>query len=235
LAKTYRLTGDFRRLYHYHIRKTGGTSLNHMFLSLGGRPGQEVYAETCQEPYRPVVVSDKIFLGWNQTLIERGDYFYAYSHMPAHRLKLPPKTFTVTCLRDPVARVVSLYTMIKGYRNEPVLDRRRQEQVQWLGSTFEDFVANLPKRELLNQIYMFSETFDLNEAFDTISSCAYCFFTEESVKGVEDLETKLRLGLKPLHIRRSQTHYEIEPAELERLRARLEPEYQLYARLRNAS
>lgn len=43
LLETYDLSDNYKRIYHYHIRKTGGTSLNNMFLSLVDRSG---YTET---------------------------------------------------------------------------------------------------------------------------------------------------------------------------------------------
>jgi Sulfotransferase family len=231
LARTYHFAGSFRRIYHFHIRKTGGTSLNHLFLSLGGRAGAEVYAETCREPYRPVVVNDKVFLGWNQPLIERGHYYYAYSHMPYHRLTLPPQTFTFTCLRDPATRVISLYTMILGYRDEPAPDRRKQRQLLWLGNGFSDFLLNLPPEELLNQIFMFSRALDRSEAFDNIASCSHYILTEGFSAGIQGLADKLQLALEPIHIRRSPVRPELGSLELEQLREKLEPEYWLYEKL----
>jgi len=37
LASSYDFSG-YKRIYLIHIRKTGGTSLNYMFLSLSGHP-----------------------------------------------------------------------------------------------------------------------------------------------------------------------------------------------------
>lgn len=232
LAQRYHFTGDYRRIYHIHIRKTGGTSLNYMMLGLSGRPGPQVYEEACREPYRPIIGDDKIFLGWNPALIERGHYFYAFSHMPSHRLKLPPHTFTVTCLRDPAARIISLYTMIKGYQSEPAPDRRKQRQLLWLGNSFGDFLVNLPREELLNQIFMFSKNFDGIEAFDQIAGCSHYLLTEEFSEGVYGLAAKLQLPLEPIHVRKSAVVYDLAPRDLEELRNRLEPEYELYAKLK---
>jgi len=39
----YNIANKFQRIYLYHIQKTGGTSLNHMFLSLGGEDPSDVY------------------------------------------------------------------------------------------------------------------------------------------------------------------------------------------------
>ena len=97
---------DFERIYHHHVRKTAGTSLDSSFWALGGPDlellsKQEVHAAT--EPGE----GGRRFVRHDPKLIARGDYFYASSHEPAHHLEIPPNTFTITILRDPAARVIS--------------------------------------------------------------------------------------------------------------------------------
>jgi hypothetical protein len=59
LARVYQFSGGFHRICHFYIRKTGGTSLNHLLLSLEGRPGAKTDAAVCREPYRLVVVNGR--------------------------------------------------------------------------------------------------------------------------------------------------------------------------------
>jgi hypothetical protein len=109
---------DFERIYHHHVRKTAGTSLDSSFWALGGPElellsKQEVHAAT--EPGE----GGRRFVRHDPQLIARGDYFYASSHEPAHRLEIPPNTFTITILRDPAARVISYYRYLLWARQHP--------------------------------------------------------------------------------------------------------------------
>jgi hypothetical protein len=108
----------FERIYHHHVRKTAGTSLDSSFWALGGPElellsKQEVHAATEQGE------GGRRFVRHDPQLIARGDYFYASSHEPAHRLEIPPNTFTITILRDPAARVISYYRYLLWARQHP--------------------------------------------------------------------------------------------------------------------
>ena len=49
IASNYNLRG-FRRIYLVHIRKTDGTSLNNMFLSLSGSDSRTLYYQLATTP-----------------------------------------------------------------------------------------------------------------------------------------------------------------------------------------
>ena len=85
----YNIMYGFRRIYFYHTRKTGGTSLNHIFLSLGGEKSETVYERIIQKPNHRIIINDKVFVAWNRWFIQQGHYFYAFSHIPHHELRLP--------------------------------------------------------------------------------------------------------------------------------------------------
>jgi hypothetical protein len=103
----------YKRVYHFHVRKTAGTSLNSAFWALGGLDTQRL--STSPEATGRGLKFARHDLG----LIAAGDYFFASSHEPAHRVELPPDTFTVTILRDPVARVVSYYRYLLWAKYDP--------------------------------------------------------------------------------------------------------------------
>ena len=80
LASSYRIDGRYRRIYFWHIRKTGGISLSSAMLGVACDDGAEGLRELARQHGR-LVLDDKVFVAWNVYLIEQGHYFYAFSHM----------------------------------------------------------------------------------------------------------------------------------------------------------
>lgn len=230
LAAKYAIDGGYKRIYHYHIRKTGGTSINMMFLSLGGEGGDKVYSKLLKSPIHRNVSGDKIFVGWHKRLINKGHFFYAYSHIPAHYLRLPQDTFTITCLRDPVKRVISHYKMILEYKTTGKIPKA---EVKWLGNSFEDFLYNIPKEHLLNQLYMFSRSYSVDEAYERIINCSHYLLSDDFAHGVDTLSAKLGIKLEAIHVRKSAIEVTIDPKNLKLLRSMLEEEIQLYEKLKD--
>lgn len=232
LASTYRIAGDYRRIYHYHVRKTAGTSLNSTFWAIGGLSMSEMAGTAMLEK------NGYIFVHHRKALIEKGDYFFADAHLPAHALTLPDKTFTLTVLRDPVDRVISYYGYLMWARTDPEAERREpayshlRKEMRWLGGSFGDFVGNLPRDELLNQLYMFSAGFSIEEAAERIAACSFVGFTSSFAGDVERLAHTLSLPLEVKAERRFGQKIVPPPAEVEKARALLEPEYQMLALVR---
>lgn len=228
----YNIAGEYRRIYLFHIRKTGGTSLNHILLSQGGEDREEVYRRLSEDKNHRIISNDKVFVGWNKKLIEQGYYYYAFSHMLKHQLRLPEGTFTITCLRDPVKRVLSHYKMLLEFKVNNIVHPCMKIEGEWLGNSFNDFLTNIPTEHLLNQLYMFSKNFDVNEAFDNIVGCSHFFFTEQFSLGVSQLSSKLGIELKPLHIRKTSIDVNFSRVDIDRLRSMLEAEYVLFDKLK---
>jgi len=188
LAKGYRIAGRWRRIYFYHIRKTGGTSLCRSFVGLASDDPRGAMEALSRRGGR-LILSDKVYVGWNERLIEQGHYFCAWSHRPAHALALAPETFTVTCLRDPVARIISDYrnslaqAQVKRTRS---FERKYGHRL----SSLAEYVRNSPKKDLLRQIYMFSASLSVDEAVKRIASCSHWFFIDQFDEGLEALSAK---------------------------------------------
>lgn len=140
------LNSRYKRIYNCHIRKTGGTSLNRMFLGANGGDGRDAYQYLVSAPQNRII-REKVIVGWNKKLIEEGVYFYAFSHIPFHQLDLPSGTYKLVCFRDPVKRVISHYTMLleESFKENPSPWFYREKG--WLGDSFEDFIDILPKAE----------------------------------------------------------------------------------------
>lgn len=181
------------RVYHVHIRKSAGTSINSAFWGLGGYNLSTVKRE-------PIVLSKNYaFVRNNKTLIEGGDYFYASSHFEYWGLKLKPNTFTFTMLRDPYERLISLYkyynwvnqidevTGVKLDSSFTVL----KEQTHLLGNSFKDFINNLSDKYLYAQLYMFSKELNVEIALNAIEELDRIYFKDNFKASVENLKTTL--------------------------------------------
>jgi hypothetical protein len=232
LSRHYAIGGRYRRVYHYHIPKTGGTSLNTMFLALGTGDGDACYQRLAGEPSHRLFAGVFVFVGWDPALIEGGRYFYGFSHIPSHRLRLPPGTFTVTCLRDPLKRVISRYTELCDYRDRGVDHPVMAVEGPDLGSSFADYLERVPRERLLAQLYMFSRGFDVGEGFDGVVGCGQFMFTEKFADGVDGLRKKLDLDLVPIHARKGPAKAPLADADRARALELLAPEYDLVERLR---
>lgn len=220
-----RLPGDWRRVYHVHVPKTGGTSINHEFLSLGGEDGAEVYTRLTKRRRTHFSRSGHyIFVGWNTSLLKAGHYHFGFSHSPLHRLSFPSGTFLLTCLRDPMERVISYYRMLLDRASGVTLAKGLSAQVEWLGSSFAEFLQNAPEDVLLRQIHMFSEDHDLDTALENLDRCQAVLFTETLSTDLPALGERLLLPLNSRHTRRGLSESSLRPNDLELLRERIRPE-----------
>jgi hypothetical protein len=231
IASKYDLHG-YKRIYLFHIRKTGGTSLNNMFLSRSGGDSAALYRQLTQTSSHRLTENGLIYVGWNHRLLKKGNYFYGFSHLPAHKIDIPEQTFTVSCFRDPVARVVSHFNMLMEFRENNVDHVALKKEGQWLGEDFNDFLHRIPQEHLLNQLYMFSGNYNVNEAVSNVQKLSHYFFTEAFGDGIHDLNKKTGLRLEPIHIRQAGYHSKISEDSLNKCRELLDEEYKFLDRIR---
>lgn len=222
------LENGLRPIYHVHIRKTAGTTINSAFLSNANLPDtDEFYDSIARKSNHRQIAGSKVFVGWNRGLIKEGLFSYAFSHTPLHLLDLPPNVFKFTCLRDPVKRVVSHYNMLMYFKRSNINHPCMKIEGEWLGGSFTDFVSNLPAEHLLNQVYMFSNSFDVHEAGERVLSLDAVIYTEQLSEGLKKLESLTSWKL-PISNKKNYGHKEVIGAgELDKLREKLSPEYDL--------
>lgn len=229
------------RVYHFHVRKTAGTSLNSAFWALGGLDLRALAAEQAVEG------NGLRFVRGNRELIEAGDYFFANSHMPAHELRLPPATYTITILRDPAARAISYYRYLLWARGnraardaEPFIDDVVAES-SFLGRrsvfrrrevAFRDFLDRAPAERLLAQLQMFSARLDPSEAAERALACSATCFTETYAEDLSRVAAELGLDLREMRERSFGERVELSDDERGLLRERLAPEYAMIERVR---
>ncbi len=231
LAKSYQLPDGSRRIYCYHVRKTAGTSLYLSFMALGGEDPMEVWRRMTASRLPRTISGGYSFVANHRMLLADGAYFYGRSHRAAARQPLPPSTFTVTILRDPVERVRSYFDyLVSGDPPGTPGQVARRERVT-AGQGFDAFLDQVPAQDMLNQLAMFSERFDVSEASDRIAACSSVLFTERFADGLTELGRRLQLPLTVHRARVTGSRTPLTGDQTERLRARLEPEYELLRRL----
>ncbi len=231
LSRTYRLPDGARRVYCHHIRKTAGTSLHFSFLTLGGEDPAAVHRRIAASELHRTVSGRYAFAAHHRQVLERGDYLYGWSHLPAHRISLPPRTFTVTLLRDPCDRVVSHYNYIREGDEPGMAFAVTDVERDLAGNGFAAFLAALPRKDLLRQIFTFSPSFSVAEAAERISECSAVLFTETYEPGLAALATRLDLPLELRRDRATRAPSSISSSERDQLREILEPEYDLLRQL----
>jgi hypothetical protein len=231
IVKNQVIGGKYKRIYFYHIRKTGGTSINHAFFSLFGEM-HDIYEQLNSKWNHRLIIVDKVIVGWNKVLIDQGDYFYAFSHIPMHKLEIKPDSFTFTCFRDPLKRITSHYKMLKNFVDEGIDHPSVKVEREFLGSSLDEFISLVPKEHLLNQLYMFSKDFNVNEAVEKVLSLDHYFFVEDFDRGMSELSKMIDIEVKSMHIRKSKMKKELIPANYDSIMELLKPEYEMYNKLK---
>ena len=222
-----------RRIYLFHVRKTAGTSLVRSFLALGGENPSAV-ERRISSSLLSRTRSGQYVVTCGLGTLQQGAYFFGWSHMAGHRLRLPSRTFTIALLRDPVARVLSYYRyLVAGDAGQGNTGWRVQNDERALaGETFSDFLKNIPGELLLNQLYMFSGHFNISEAVDRILECSAIMMTETYERDLRNLALTLGLPLGYRHERiTAPTKTPIGESQLDALRDRLAAEYELLEKL----
>lgn len=232
---------DYKRVYHFHVRKTAGTSLNSAFWALGGLDLRAMSDSQAVEG------RGLRFVRGNRRLIEEGDYFFANSHRPAYELRLPPATYTITILRDPAARVISYYRYLLWARRnqtareaEPFIDEvvaessflDRRLSLRRREVDFRDFLDRVPAERLLTQLHMFSERLDPSEAAENALACSATCFTETYGEDLRRVAAELQLDLIEKRERSFGEKVDLSDDERALLRERLAPEYAMIERVR---
>jgi hypothetical protein len=231
-ARARRLSSD--PVYHYHIRKTAGTSVNFAFIRQAvGTEVETTYERLAKKPDHRLIQNRKVLVSWNKTLIQQGNYHYAFSHLPAHALQLPEKVRKITCFRDPLKRIISHYNMLQYYQLNHINHPSIVIEGKWLGDGFSSFLEKIEKPHLLAQLYMFSESYSVGECMNFLmKNQVHILKTETLSEDILTLGTEFKMELTLGAKEKDYGHREeISASDIEKARQLLSKEYELMEQL----
>ena len=228
IAHGYNFEG-YKRLYHFHARKTAGTTVAKIFMSATGCDGGQLYQQLSAASDRQLLCQNLIFVGWDKKLIESGEYYFGFSHIPFDDLALPDRTFRFTVLRDPIERVFSHYRMLLDFSKQDDPHESFAEEKHWLGNSFDEFLDRIPQEHLQNQLFMFSKKFDPNEAVSRVLDLEHTILFEQLAHGLNRLGNLVGKPMSIRHDRKGQSQFEISQQDHDKLKQMLEPECEFYA------
>lgn len=213
-------------IYHLHIRKTGGTTINHAFLAaLTGMPSEPIYENLAKAKGNTLSAGGITFAGWRLETINAGGWDFAFGHKPLEQLALPGDATVITCFRDPVARLASHYRMLREMIADDSDHVIMAEEAPWAAGSFRDFVDAVPDKHRMTQLYMFSTALDLADAAERLKRVDHILWTESLSNGLDALGVSLGLPIDAgLHMRPSRP-LAIPASELAYAREALALEY----------
>ncbi len=217
-------SGEYSRVYMYHVRKTAGTSVGFAFMRFSG--GDPHIIERRISRYRFAQYNGYRYTGAS-ALIRQGSYFFASSHDPAYTVH-PPRagTFRFTVLRDPIDRVVSLYRYLASPESDSSFSIRAPlSERRWAMHGFDEFLNEAPTSHVRNQLHMFSESASVDEAVDFLGKLNLVLRTEHLNNDISILERTLNLKLTLTRERSSILPFTPTSAQRDRLNELLAPEY----------
>jgi hypothetical protein len=231
LAQPFALPDGCQRVYCYHVRKTAGTSLFLSFMALGGEDPMDVWWRIANARLQRTISGEYSFASNDRRVLAKGAYFFGRSHRPFDEQPLPPRTFTVTILRDPIERVRSYFDYLVAGDEQGMPGRVANRERLLAQDGIDAFLERLPKQRLLTQLAMFSDRLDVVEATERIAGCSCVFFTEDFAAELTRLGRRLDVPLSVQRARTAGHRSSLTSAQRERLRSRLEPEYELLRQL----
>jgi len=188
-------------IYFYHIQRTGGRSLVASILNQFGDPNLWGRCMGSEGPKQIVECAAGQIVPWcADPMSVCPDFWFSWSHVPAHQFELPPQCFTITILRDPVDRFLSYYRFLRTYDDPTrVYQPVHFNALQYLRPTVLETAEAFPPMHRYQMLYHFSEVLDANQAAARIRRLSYRFPLELFDLGLSGLGSMVNMSLNPVH------------------------------------
>lgn len=223
------LDEEFDRIYHIHIRKCAGSSINAAFLDYFSAGSATIEQLAKSEGHRINFKKGPV-AGWHRMMLERGAFAYGFSHIPYHTINLPPRTFTFTFLRDPSDRLISHFKMLKDMiaakSNHPAM----KTEAWWAEGTFSEFLDRIPRAHLENQLYMFDAEFDADRALTRLAEVNHVSLADQTQEILHVAKSRFEIDLQYEHRRKSSFSPTLTCEETSRMHDMLSAEYDFFKR-----
>jgi len=228
------------KTHFYHIPKTAGRSIIVSFL-------RRIHTEshlTDKFMYKDLVnrsgkyKNDNMCMsGWNPK--SYGQHFFTFGHHTYHaeHCKNARKhlTHSITSIRKPFDRLFSLY-------KEHLFERKNGRAISTTiknvpdtmfdDMTFGNFVKRLPKKRLLEQLYYFSDSYNINEAIENVSKLTHVFFVDDILNDRDSYAGKTKTYLCISNAFRREIDYKISKKERSFINKLIKDEIKFYTNLK---
>ena len=197
----------FQKIYHIHIQKTGGTSINLALLeqfSGGLLSGKESYSHLMKKTsIRPAKIRSTAF---SKALLNLGFYNFGFSHTPFYKLKFPKRTYTFTVLRDPYQRIYSRFKHLKKDVKTNNINSYAEKKGEYNNlSSFEEYLDSLNSEDIIMQLSMFSKNKSVLEGIENLKKVSFVSNNENLVNLAYEIESTLGINIKISHSRRTES------------------------------
>jgi len=221
------------QVYFCHVRKCGGRSLIVAFLreakAAGADEASSLYQALCSKGRQ--TIGKRQIHGW--TTHPPAGFHFAFSHDPMHTVQLPKGALRVTTLREPIARFLSYYRMLLHYHQTNNARFARTEG-RFIAEPFQDFLEKVAPEHLYATLSMFSRKRSVVEAFQHITQLDQVIFVDNYANGLAQLSAKIgcTLELCTFGATPPVCMPELTADDMAALTRKLEPELELYRRVR---
>lgn len=194
-----------KKIYHFHLMKTGGTSINDGIISSHYKDSINWHTDMYKYPDCRIISDKKIFVSFNYLLIRLGLFHYGFSHRSYYQTRLPKGTYSITCIRNPLLRNYSRYKHIKKNINEKNFQAHSASELNAAKGSFGKYLELISDREMCHQLYFYSNEGNVCEAIDNLSKVNFIIRNECFAEDINVLSKKIGFDIPIRRIRETKS------------------------------